>query len=81
MLDELASKRVELGVLDLHDPTPEPVATVVDRIHAALEHVPAERLVIAPDCGFKYFHRAEASAKAAAMVEAAAIVRAELTTR
>ena len=42
---------------------PEPVAVIVDRIHAALGHVPAERLVIAPDCGFKYFQRAEARAK------------------
>lgn len=79
VLDELTTKRVELGVLDLHDPEPESVATVVGRIHAALEHVPPERLVIAPDCGFKYFHRAGAIAKAAAMVEAAAIVRAELS--
>ncbi len=78
VLGELRSKRVEVGVLDLHDPQPEPVATVVERIRAALEHVPAERLVIAPDCGFKYFARAEAMAKATSMVRAAAIVRAEL---
>jgi 5-methyltetrahydropteroyltriglutamate--homocysteine methyltransferase len=78
VLGELASKRVALGVLDLHDPAPESVATVVARIHAALEHVSVERLVIAPDCGFKYFHRADARAKAAAMVEGTAVVRAEL---
>jgi len=78
VLGELRTKRVEVGVLDLHDPQPEPVATVVERIRAALEHVPAERLVIAPDCGFKYFGRAEAMAKAMSMVRAAAIVRAEL---
>jgi 5-methyltetrahydropteroyltriglutamate--homocysteine methyltransferase len=79
VLRELASKRVEVGVLDLHDPTPEPVATVVERIHAALEHVPVERLVIAPDCGFKYFHRTDALAKVASMVDAVTIVRAELS--
>ena len=79
VLDELTTKRVALGVLDLHDPAPETVATVVQRIHAALEHVPAERLVIAPDCGFKYFHRAEAAAKATVMVAAAGVVRRELT--
>jgi 5-methyltetrahydropteroyltriglutamate--homocysteine methyltransferase len=78
VLGELSSKRVEIGVLDLHDPTPEPVATVVGRIHAALEHVPAERLVVAPDCGFKYFQRADALAKLAPMIEAVAIVRDEL---
>jgi 5-methyltetrahydropteroyltriglutamate--homocysteine methyltransferase len=78
VLDELASKRVEVGVLDLRDTTPDPVATVVERINAALEHVPTERLVIAPDCGFKYFRRADAIAKVTSMVEAVAIVRAEL---
>ena len=78
VLERLTSKRVEIGVLDLHDPAPEPVATVVQRIHAALAHVPAERLVIAPDCGFKYFDRAGATAKLAALVAATAIVRAEL---
>lgn len=77
VLGELHSKRVEVGVLDLRDPAPDPVPTVVERIHAALAHVPAERLVIAPDCGFKYFHRAGALAKAASMVKAVAVVRAE----
>jgi len=79
VLDELRSKRVALGVLDLNDPAPEPVATIVERIHAALAHVPPERLVIAPDCGFKYFQRPAAMAKASAMVQAAAIVRDELS--
>jgi 5-methyltetrahydropteroyltriglutamate--homocysteine methyltransferase len=79
VLGELASKRVEVGVLDLHDPTPESIPTIVERIHAALAHVPAERLIIAPDCGFKYFHRPAALAKAAAMVAATSVVRGELS--
>jgi 5-methyltetrahydropteroyltriglutamate--homocysteine methyltransferase len=79
VLGALASKRVAVGVLDLRAPSPEPVATVVERIHAALEHVPAARLVIAPDCGLKYFHRVDALAKVAPMVEAVAVVRAELS--
>jgi 5-methyltetrahydropteroyltriglutamate--homocysteine methyltransferase len=51
---------------------------VADRIRAALGHLPAERLVIAPDCGCKYLAREVAWGKTAAMVAAAAQVRAEL---
>jgi 5-methyltetrahydropteroyltriglutamate--homocysteine methyltransferase len=68
-----------LGVLDLstHDiETPEIVA---QRIRRALPHVPAERLVIAPDCGLKYLPRDVAYGKMKAMVEGTRIVRTELT--
>jgi 5-methyltetrahydropteroyltriglutamate--homocysteine methyltransferase len=40
--------------------------------------VPAERLIVAPDCGMKYLTRDVAFAKLAAMVRGAALVRAEL---
>jgi 5-methyltetrahydropteroyltriglutamate--homocysteine methyltransferase len=43
-----------------------------------LRHVPAERLVAAPDCGMKYLPRERASGKLRALVEGAAIVRREL---
>ena len=56
-------------------PTAEDVAA---RIRSALEHVSAERLVVAPDCGMKYLSRDVAFAKLRAMVEGAALVRAEL---
>ncbi len=55
--------------------TPE---TVAQRIRRALPHVPAERIVVAPDCGLKYLPRAVAFAKMKAMVDGAAIVRREL---
>ena len=67
-----------LGVLDLSTAeieTPEVVAT---RIRRALPFVPAERLVIAPDCGLKYLPREAAFGKMKAMVEGASIVRSEL---
>ena len=51
---------------------------VADRIRAALHHVPAERLVVAPDCGMKYLPRDIAFAKLKAMAEGAALVRAEI---
>jgi len=41
--------------------------------------VPAERLVASPDCGMKYLARADARSKLAALAEAAALVRSELT--
>ena len=71
VLGSLPSKTIVLGVLDLGDPTPEAPAMVARRIEAALGHVPASRLVAAPDCGMKYLLRDVAFAKLSAMVEAA----------
>jgi 5-methyltetrahydropteroyltriglutamate--homocysteine methyltransferase len=56
--------------------TPE---TVAARIRRALPYVPAERIVVAPDCGLKYLPRAVAFGKMRAMVAGAAIVRQERT--
>jgi 5-methyltetrahydropteroyltriglutamate--homocysteine methyltransferase len=78
VLDELATKRVHVGVLDLRDTTVESTEVVASRIRAALRHLPPERLVIAPDCGCKYLRRDVAWAKAAAMVSAALQVRDEI---
>jgi 5-methyltetrahydropteroyltriglutamate--homocysteine methyltransferase len=43
-----------------------------------LPHVPASRIVIAPDCGMKYLPRAVAFGKMQAMVQGADIVRKEI---
>jgi 5-methyltetrahydropteroyltriglutamate--homocysteine methyltransferase len=77
-LADLTPKVVILGVLDLGDPEAETPDTVADRIRAALVHVPAERLVAAPDCGMKYLPRALAFAKLQALSAGAALVRAEI---
>jgi 5-methyltetrahydropteroyltriglutamate--homocysteine methyltransferase len=69
---------VVLGVLDLGDPQVESPHTVAERIRAALAHVPADRLVAAPDCGMKYLPRTLAFAKLQALSAGAARVRAEL---
>ena len=45
----------------------------------ALDHIPPERLIPAPDCGMKYIPRDVAFAKLKALAEGAAIVRRELT--
>ena len=68
VLEALPSKQIIFGVLDLGDPEVETPEVVADRIWVALEHVPPERLVLAPDCGMKYLPRAVARGKLAAMV-------------
>src|SRR5580693_1669505 len=78
ILKRLPSKDIILGVIDLADLTVETPQIVASRIRAALPHVPAERIVVAPDCGMKYLPRPVAFAKMKAMVEGAAIVRREL---
>jgi 5-methyltetrahydropteroyltriglutamate--homocysteine methyltransferase len=81
VLAQLPSKTIILGVLDLSDmniETPEMVAT---RIRRALPHVPADRIIVAPDCGLKYLPHDVAFGKMCAMVEGAKLVRRELTGR
>jgi 5-methyltetrahydropteroyltriglutamate--homocysteine methyltransferase len=78
VLKELPSKTIILGVIDLADMTVESPQTVAGRIRQALAYVPAERIVVAPDCGMKYLPRAIAFGKMQAMAEGAAIVRREL---
>jgi len=79
VLKELAPKNVMLGVLDLSTPVVETAQTVAARIRRGLEHVPAQRLMPAPDCGMKYLAREVAFGKLKAMVDGAAIVRKELS--
>ena len=78
VLDKLPNKTIILGVLDLSDMKIESPEIVAERIRKALKHVPAQRLVIAPDCGFKYLPRKIAFAKMKAMVDGTKIVRSEL---
>ncbi|MBM3567335.1 MAG: 5-methyltetrahydropteroyltriglutamate--homocysteine methyltransferase [Alphaproteobacteria bacterium] len=78
VLAELKGKTVNLGVIDLNDPAVESAETVAARLRHALEYLPADKLVAAPDCGMKYLPRATAFGKLKAMAEGAAIVRREL---
>jgi 5-methyltetrahydropteroyltriglutamate--homocysteine methyltransferase len=68
-LAALPSKTIVLGVLDLGDPTAETAEVVAGRLRTALDHVPAERLVAAPDCGMKFLPRSLAFAKLRALAE------------
>jgi 5-methyltetrahydropteroyltriglutamate--homocysteine methyltransferase len=75
---QLPSKMIMVGVINMGDPTVETADIVAGRVRAALEHIPTERLVVAPDCGMKYLDRATAFGKLKAMVEGTKIVRKEL---
>ena len=79
MLRDLAGKTIVLGVIDLGDRAVETADAVAARIRAALDYVPAERLVPAPDCGMKYLSREVAFGKLLALAAGTAIVRRELT--
>jgi 5-methyltetrahydropteroyltriglutamate--homocysteine methyltransferase len=78
VLRALRTKTVLVGVLDLNDRNVESPHQVATRIRAALEVVPAERLVVTPDCGMKYLPHEIAFGKLRALADGAAIVRAEL---
>ena len=51
---------------------------MAERLHAALEYIAPERLVVAPDCGMKYLSREVAFEKLKNMVLGRDKVRAEL---
>lgn len=73
-----AGKTVAAGVIDVKNYFIETPEIVADRIGQVLEHVPPEKLVVAPDCGLSQTARWAARAKLRAMVEGADLVRAEL---
>lgn len=78
VLKELAPKTIMVGVLDLGDQQVESAETVAGRIREALRHLPADKLIPAPDCGMKYMARDTAFGKLKALADGAAIVRREL---
>jgi 5-methyltetrahydropteroyltriglutamate--homocysteine methyltransferase len=78
VLRDVRDKTIVLGVLDLGSSEVETPAVVAGRIRKALAVLPAERLVVAPDCGMKYLPRERAFRKLEAMVAGARLVRDEL---
>ena len=73
-----AGKDVAAGLIDVKNYFIETPDIVADRIRRMLKHVPPERLVVTPDCGFSQTARWAARAKMFAMVEGASLVRNEL---
>jgi 5-methyltetrahydropteroyltriglutamate--homocysteine methyltransferase len=77
VLEKLRGKKIMVGCIDLSDMTVETPQKVAERIRRALQHVRAEDVIVAPDCGMKYLPREVAFGKMKAMVEGARILRAE----
>ena len=78
LLEMLPGKTIQLGVIDVGRDEIETPQTVARRLRAALEIVPAQRLIAAPDCGCVALPRDVARAKLNALVAGTRIVRAEL---
>ncbi len=77
VLAQLDGKTIILGVLNLGDEAVETPDQVAARVRRALPYVPAERLVLAPDCGMKYLPRKSAFGKLVSLRAAAGRLRAE----
>jgi len=77
VLAKLAGKQIMVGCLDLNDLRVETPDVIVGRIKGALRYVPAENVILAPDCGMKSLPRDVAFGKLQAMVAAARRLRAE----
>jgi len=71
-------KWLGLGVIDVKNPEVEAAELVASRIRRALEYVPADRLMVNPDCGLRHLAPDLARQKLRAMVAGVALVRAEL---
>jgi 5-methyltetrahydropteroyltriglutamate--homocysteine methyltransferase len=71
-------RNIGLGVVDVKTTEIETPELIADRIRRAAEIVPADRLVINPDCGLRNLPGPVARAKLEAMVAGAATVRQEL---
>jgi 5-methyltetrahydropteroyltriglutamate--homocysteine methyltransferase len=78
VLSDLAGKTIILGVIDLADPEVDTIEQATSRIRAGLARVPAERLILAPDCGMKYLPRHTAFNKLCMLTASARAVRAQL---
>jgi len=79
IIERLPSKSIMFGALDLGSAEVETPEQVAERLTGALAHIPAERLIAAPDCGMKYLSREVAFGKLKALAGGAAIVRGRLT--
>ena len=76
----ITGKKVAIGAIDHHTLQVESPAEVAETVRAALEHIPAERLVLSSDCGMgrEGMSRRHAFYKMMTLVQGTNIVRKEL---
>jgi 5-methyltetrahydropteroyltriglutamate--homocysteine methyltransferase len=79
LIGPVAERRdVAVGVIDVKSYFVEPPELVADRVREALKHAPADRLVLAPDCGLSQTARWAAKQKLRNLVAGVQQVREEL---
>jgi 5-methyltetrahydropteroyltriglutamate--homocysteine methyltransferase len=78
ILKPYRDRLIVFGCVDPGDAPAPPVDTVRRRVAQALAHLDASRVMLAPDCGLMTISRSLAREKLGVMVEAAAMLRAEL---
>jgi len=71
LLENFRTTKVILGVIAIASSRLETVEEITVRLQAALEHIDADRLIAAPDCGLGFLYRELALAKLTNMVSAA----------
>ena len=77
VLTKLPGKKIMVGCINLADQAVETPQVVVDRVKRALEFIPPEAVILAPDCGMKFLPRESAFGKLQSMAEAARMLRKE----
>jgi 5-methyltetrahydropteroyltriglutamate--homocysteine methyltransferase len=77
---KITDKRIAIGVLDHHTLQVESPEEVADLVRLALEHIPAERLILSSDCGMgrEGMSRRHAFYKMVSLVLGTNMVRKEL---
>ena len=71
LLENFKTTTVIFGVIAVANSRVETVEAITHRLNAALEHIDADRLIAAPDCGLGFLSRELALAKLGNMVAAA----------
>ena len=74
LLEDFAITKVIFGVIKIASSQIESVEEISTRLTAALEHINADRLLVAPDCGLGYLSEELLRAKVGNMVAAARAV-------
>lgn len=74
LLEHFKTTNVMLGVIAIARSRVEPVDEIAARLEAALDHIDAGRLIVAPDCGLGMLDRITTLAKLTNMVTAARAV-------
>jgi len=71
LLEQFAKSTVIFGSIAIAESRVESVGEISQRLRAALEHIDADRLIAAPDCGLTMLGRELATKKLRVMVQAA----------